>query len=173
IILATLLLLSVTDGRVAYLQSPYAGYLGFWTNCKRHKCANVGQVTVLIHMSKGFIILALALGLFLLSSMVLSFQQVFRRLRKIDLLFSVLSISIGFLISLSMIFFVIECKRLFPRPQESCPTTKWACGAAGCPPWIGGQATSAGSQDIPCWSIHCVISLQSSAMRSLPACLIN
>uniref|UniRef100_A0A8C5KMQ8 Uncharacterized protein n=1 Tax=Jaculus jaculus TaxID=51337 RepID=A0A8C5KMQ8_JACJA len=94
IILATLLLLSVTDGRVAYLQSPYAGYLGFWTNCKRHKCANVGQVTVLIHMSKGFIILALALGLFLLSSMVLSFQQVFRRLRKIDLLFSVLSISI-------------------------------------------------------------------------------
>lgn len=36
---------SVVDGQMAYLQGSYTGYLGFWTNCKRHKCPNIGQVT--------------------------------------------------------------------------------------------------------------------------------
>nr|XP_020139158.1 uncharacterized protein LOC105865558 isoform X4 [Microcebus murinus] len=44
-ILATLMILSVMDGRMAYVKGPYNGYLGFWTNCRRHKCANLGQVT--------------------------------------------------------------------------------------------------------------------------------
>uniref|UniRef100_A0A8C6WCV8 Uncharacterized protein n=1 Tax=Nannospalax galili TaxID=1026970 RepID=A0A8C6WCV8_NANGA len=43
--LATVLLFSVIDGRIAYLQGSYVGFLGFWIDCRRHKCANVGQVT--------------------------------------------------------------------------------------------------------------------------------
>ncbi|KAM4825332.1 uncharacterized protein RHO17_001186 isoform 5-T5 [Thomomys bottae] len=94
IILATLLMFSVGDGRMAYLQGSYTGYLGFWTNCKRHKCAIVDQVTVLIHMSKGFMLLALGLCFLLLPIVIFSFRPVFRRLIKIDFVFSSLSISI-------------------------------------------------------------------------------
>lgn len=43
--LAALMLLSVLDGRMAYLQGSYTGYLGLWTSCGRHKCASLGQVT--------------------------------------------------------------------------------------------------------------------------------
>ena len=43
-ILSTLLVLSVLDGRMAYLQGSYTGYVGFWTNCSRHQCARLGQV---------------------------------------------------------------------------------------------------------------------------------
>ncbi|XP_022278916.1 uncharacterized protein [Canis lupus baileyi] len=94
-ILATLLGLSVVDGRLAYLQGSYTGYLGIWIDCGRHKCANLGQVTVLIHMSMGFMMLALTLCLFLLLAMGLSFRPGFKRLSKIDLVFSSLSFSIG------------------------------------------------------------------------------
>ena len=45
IILATVMLLSVLDGRMAYLHGAYTGYVGFWTNCKKHTCANLRQVT--------------------------------------------------------------------------------------------------------------------------------
>uniref|UniRef100_A0A8C0VVU1 Uncharacterized protein n=1 Tax=Castor canadensis TaxID=51338 RepID=A0A8C0VVU1_CASCN len=92
ITLAILLVFSVADGRMAHLQGPYTGYLGFWTNCRKHKCASVGQVTVLIHMSKGFMMLALALCLVLLPAMVISFRSIFRRLSKIDFVCSFLSI---------------------------------------------------------------------------------
>ena len=44
-ILATLMMLSVVDGRLAYLQGSYTGYLGFWTDCRKHKCVSLGQVT--------------------------------------------------------------------------------------------------------------------------------
>ncbi|XP_013364381.1 PREDICTED: uncharacterized protein LOC102012479 isoform X1 [Chinchilla lanigera] len=94
-ILATLMLLSTIGGRMAYVQGSYTGYIGFWTDCKRHKCASLGQVTVLIHMSQGFMILALALCVFLLPCMGLSFWSGFHRLNKIDAVFSSLSLSIG------------------------------------------------------------------------------
>nr|XP_060145232.1 uncharacterized protein LOC115849026 isoform X2 [Globicephala melas] len=93
-ILATLMLLSVLDGRMAYLQGSYTGYLGLWTSCGKHKCASLGQVTVLIHMSTGFMILALILCLVLLPAMGFSFRPVFRRLNKADLIFSSLSLCI-------------------------------------------------------------------------------
>ncbi|EPQ16030.1 hypothetical protein D623_10017707 [Myotis brandtii] len=38
------MVLSAVDGRMAYLEGSYSGYMGFWINCK-YKCANVGQVT--------------------------------------------------------------------------------------------------------------------------------
>lgn len=44
-ILSTLMVLSVVDGRMAYLEGSYSGYLGFWINCKKYKCSDVGQVT--------------------------------------------------------------------------------------------------------------------------------
>ncbi|XP_028641581.1 uncharacterized protein LOC114637543 [Grammomys surdaster] len=94
IFLATLLVFSVVDGRIAYLQGPYTGFIGLWIDCRRHKCANVGQFTVYIHMSKGFIFLALALCLILLPTMFLSFRPVCRRLNKIDFIFSFLSTGI-------------------------------------------------------------------------------
>lgn len=50
---------------------------------------------VLIHMSMGFMMLALTLCLILLPTMGLSFRPVFRRLTKVDLVFSFLSFSIG------------------------------------------------------------------------------
>lgn len=43
--LATLMVLSAVDGRMAYLEGSYPGYMGFWINCKKYKCSNVGQVT--------------------------------------------------------------------------------------------------------------------------------
>ena len=43
-VLATLMVLSVVDGRLAYLQGSYTGYLGIWTDCRKHECANLGQV---------------------------------------------------------------------------------------------------------------------------------
>jgi hypothetical protein len=46
-------------------------------------------------MSKGFMMLALALCLVLLPAMVLSFRSIFRRLSKIDFVCSFLSISVG------------------------------------------------------------------------------
>ncbi|XP_051696736.1 transmembrane protein 202 isoform X2 [Oryctolagus cuniculus] len=118
-ILATLMMLSVVDGRMAYLQGSYTGYVGFWTDCRRHKCAIQGQVTVLIHMSKGFMMLALATCLVLLPAMGISFWPAFRRLSKVDLVFSSLSISIGLLIVLSLTLFVVNCQSLHPRPQVS------------------------------------------------------
>ncbi|KAM7233068.1 hypothetical protein CapIbe_015204 [Capra ibex] len=45
IILATMMLLSVLDGRMAYLHGSYTGYVGFWTNCEKHTCADLRQVT--------------------------------------------------------------------------------------------------------------------------------
>ncbi|XP_069856971.1 uncharacterized protein [Dipodomys merriami] len=109
IILATLLMFSVGDGRMAYLQGPYTGYLGFWTNCRRHRCANVGQVTV------------------------------FRRLVKIDFVFSSLSISIGLLILLSLTLFVVDCQSLHPRPQVSYLVTFYLClCSSGLMLWAGG-----------------------------------
>nr|XP_040135146.1 uncharacterized protein LOC120887893 isoform X2 [Ictidomys tridecemlineatus] len=94
IILSALMVFSVVDGQMAYLQGSYTGYLGFWTNCRRHKCPDIGQVTVLIHMSKGLMMLAMALCLILLLSMSLSFRPLFRRLSKLDFVFSSLSIGI-------------------------------------------------------------------------------
>lgn len=50
---------------------------------------------VLIHMSMGFMMLALTICLILVTTMALSFWPVFRRLNKTDLVFSLLSFSIG------------------------------------------------------------------------------
>ncbi|XP_040592050.1 uncharacterized protein LOC121136207 isoform X1 [Mesocricetus auratus] len=130
IFLATLLVFSVVDGRMAYVHGPYTGFIGLWIDCRRHKCANVGQVTVHIHMSKGFIFLALALCLVLLPAMFLSFRPVCRRLNKIDFVFSFLSISIGLLILLSLTLFVINCNRLRPRPQVSYQLAFYLCWCA-------------------------------------------
>ncbi|KAM9226261.1 kallikrein-15 [Dugong dugon] len=44
-IVVAMMMLSVGDGCVAYAEGSYMGYLGFWTDCRRNKCANVGQVT--------------------------------------------------------------------------------------------------------------------------------
>lgn len=44
-ILATLMILSTVDGRMAHVQGSYTGYLGIWPNCGRHRCANLDQVT--------------------------------------------------------------------------------------------------------------------------------
>nr|XP_038956851.1 uncharacterized protein LOC102552731 isoform X8 [Rattus norvegicus] len=71
IFLATLLVFSVVDGRMAYVHGPYTGFIGLWIDCRRHKCANVGQFTVC------------------------------RRLNKIDFIFSFLSIGIAFCPSLA------------------------------------------------------------------------
>ncbi|XP_027473169.1 uncharacterized protein LOC113935401 isoform X3 [Zalophus californianus] len=125
------MVLSVADGRLAYLQGFYTGYLGIWTDCRKHKCASLGQVTVLIHMSMGFMMLALTLCLVLLPTMGLSFRPVFRRLTKIDLVFSSLSFSIGLLIVLSLTLFVVNCETLRPRPQVSYLVTTYLCWAAG------------------------------------------
>lgn len=97
IILATAMLLSVLDGRMAYLHGAYTGYVGFWTNCKKHTCADLRQVTVLIHMSMGFMILAVILALVLLLAMGFSFRPALRRLNKTDLVFSTLSSFTGIL----------------------------------------------------------------------------
>ncbi|XP_008590702.1 PREDICTED: uncharacterized protein LOC103608033 isoform X2 [Galeopterus variegatus] len=129
-IVSTLLVLSVLDGRIAYIQGSHTGYLGFWIDCRRHKCASLDQVTVLIHMSKGFMLLALALYLVLLPSMSLSFRPVFRRLNKTDFVFSFLGISIGLLILLSLTLFAINCKMLSPRPQVSYRATFYLCWCA-------------------------------------------
>ncbi|KAK1329904.1 hypothetical protein QTO34_010087, partial [Cnephaeus nilssonii] len=96
-ILATLMVLSALDGRMAYLKGSYTGYMGLWINCRKYTCPNLGQVTVLIHMSMGFMMLALTQCFILLITMGLSFWPVFRRLNKIDLVFSFLSLSIGVL----------------------------------------------------------------------------
>ncbi|XP_073742576.1 uncharacterized protein [Callorhinus ursinus] len=125
------MVLSVADGRLAYLQGFYTGYLGIWIDCRKHKCASLGQVTVLIHMSMGFMMLALTLCLILLPTMGLSFRPVFRRLTKIDLVFSSLSFSIGLLIVLSLTLFVVNCETLRPRPQVSYLVTTYLCWAAG------------------------------------------
>ncbi|KAF6288401.1 hypothetical protein mRhiFer1_009134 [Rhinolophus ferrumequinum] len=130
-ILATLMVLSVADGRMAYVQGSYTGYMGIWTDCRRHKCASLGQVTVLIHMSMGFMILALALCLILLSTMGLSFWPVFRRLNKVDLVFSFLSFGIGLLIVLSLTLFVVNCETLQPRPRISYLVTTYLCWGSG------------------------------------------
>ncbi|XP_010638936.1 uncharacterized protein LOC104873799 isoform X1 [Fukomys damarensis] len=135
-ILATLMLFSMIEGRMAYVQGPYTGYVRFWTDCKRHKCASLGRVTVLIHMSQGFMILALALCIFLLPCMGLSFWSVFHRLNKIDSVFSSLSISIGLLILLSLTLFIVNCKMIQPRPrifyQQAFYLCWCACGLMLC-----------------------------------------
>ncbi|XP_032695165.1 uncharacterized protein LOC116856073 [Lontra canadensis] len=130
-VLATLMVLSMVDGRLVYLQGSFTGYLGIWTDCRRYKCANLGQVTVLIHMSTGFMMLALTLCFILLPTMGLSFRPVFRRLTKVDLVFSFLSFSIGFLIVLSLTLFVVSCETLHPRPQISYLVTTYLCWTAG------------------------------------------
>nr|XP_038956845.1 uncharacterized protein LOC102552731 isoform X2 [Rattus norvegicus] len=130
IFLATLLVFSVVDGRMAYVHGPYTGFIGLWIDCRRHKCANVGQFTVYTHMSKGFIFLALALCLILLPTMFLSFRPVCRRLNKIDFIFSFLSIGIGLLILLSLTLFAIDCNRLRPRPQVSYQLAFYLCWCA-------------------------------------------
>ena len=56
-----------------------------------------------IHMSKGFVFLALALCLILLPTMFLSFRPVCRRLKTIDFIFSFLSIVIGTLSFLNQV----------------------------------------------------------------------
>lgn len=43
--LATLLVFSMVDGQMAYVHGPYTGFIGLWIDCRRHKCANAGQVT--------------------------------------------------------------------------------------------------------------------------------
>ncbi len=58
-------------------------------------CGAFPSLLVLIHMSMGFMMLALTLCLFLLLAMGLSFRPGFKRLSKIDLVFSSLSFSIG------------------------------------------------------------------------------
>ncbi|XP_069407513.1 uncharacterized protein [Ovis canadensis] len=97
IILATVMLLSVLDGRMAYLHGSYTGYVGFWTNCEKYTCADLRQVTVLIHMSMGLMILAMILSLVLLLAMGFSFRPALRRLSKTDLIFSTLSSFTGIL----------------------------------------------------------------------------
>nr|XP_031537432.1 uncharacterized protein LOC116282197 isoform X4 [Vicugna pacos] len=92
----------------------------------------VRSLTVLIHMSMGFMMLALVLCLVLLPTMSLSFRPVFRRLNKADLVFSSLSLSIGFLIVLSLTLFVVNCETLQPRPRVSYLMTTylgWSGGA--------------------------------------------
>ncbi|XP_059133962.1 uncharacterized protein LOC131923079 isoform X3 [Peromyscus eremicus] len=98
--LATLLVFSVVDGQMAYVHGPYTGFIGLWIDCRRHKCANVGQVTVC------------------------------RRLNKIDYIFSFLSIGIGLLILLSLMLFVINCNRLRLRPQVSYLLVFYLCWCA-------------------------------------------
>ncbi|XP_015860262.1 uncharacterized protein LOC102923023 isoform X1 [Peromyscus maniculatus bairdii] len=128
--LATLLVFSMVDGQMAYVQGPYTGFIGLWIDCRRHKCANAGQVTVYIHMSKGFMFLALALCLILLPTMFLSFRPVCRRLNKIDYIFSFFSTGIGLLILLSLMLFVINCNRLPLRPQVSYLLVFYLCWCA-------------------------------------------
>nr|XP_044614781.1 uncharacterized protein LOC123281038 isoform X9 [Equus asinus] len=180
-ILATLMALTMMDGRMAYMQGSHTGYVGIWIDCRKHQCAIPGQVTVavvrrtsccdwldldhmlflkvsgavpsvrstrtdggwrlppnkielllpeeqermlvLIHMSMGCMMLALMLCLVLLLTMGISFWPVFRRLNKIDLVFSSLSFSVGFLIVLSLTLFVVNCETLRPRPQPPPPGT--------------------------------------------------
>ncbi|KAM7059383.1 uncharacterized protein WM277_006062 [Molossus nigricans] len=122
---------SIVDGRMVYLTGSYTGYVGLWTNCRRHQCPSFGEVTVLIHMSMGFMMLALILYVILLPVMGLSFRPVFRRLSKTDLVFSVLSLSTGLLIILSMTLFVVNLRMLHPRPQISYLVTTYLCWGGG------------------------------------------
>ncbi|XP_054566137.1 uncharacterized protein LOC114227338 [Eptesicus fuscus] len=155
-ILATLMVLSALDGRMAYLKGSYTGYVGLWINCRKYTCPNLGQVTVLIHMSMGFMMLALTQCFILLITMGLSFWPVFRRLNKIDLVFSFLSLSIGLLILLSMTLFVVHCQSLRPKPQISYLITSYLCwGSGALILWTGvlSYLNYAGmwSQDSFCW----------------------
>ncbi|XP_069407512.1 uncharacterized protein [Ovis canadensis] len=126
IILATVMLLSVLDGRMAYLHGSYTGYVGFWTNCEKYTCADLRQVTVLIHMSMGLMILAMILSLVLLLAMGFSFRPALRRLSKTDLIFSTLS------------SFTANCEMLQPRPQVSyLVTTYLSWGAGALMLWAG------------------------------------
>ncbi|XDA83714.1 hypothetical protein R6Z07F_013601 [Ovis aries] len=138
IILATVMLLSVLDGRMAYLHGSYTGYVGFWTNCEKHTCADLSQVTVLIHMSMGLMILAMILSLVLLLAMGFSFRPALRRLSKTDLVFSTLSSFTGLLILLSLTLFIANCEMLQPRPQVSyLVTTYLSWGAGALMLWAG------------------------------------
>ncbi|KAG5201066.1 hypothetical protein MG293_015724 [Ovis ammon polii] len=120
------MLLSVLDGRMAYLHGSYTGYVGFWTNCEKHTCADLSQVTVLIHMSMGLMILAMILSLVLLLAMGFSFRPALRRLSKTDLVFSTLS------------SFTANCEMLQPRPQVSyLVTTYLSWGAGALMLWAG------------------------------------
>nr|KAF6410658.1 hypothetical protein HJG63_009130 [Rousettus aegyptiacus] len=124
--LATLMMLSVLDGCMAYMQGPYTGYVGIWDTCRRCKCASLGQVPVLVHMSMGFMMLALALCIVLLFTMGLSFWPFLRRLIKVDLVFSFLSFSI------------VNCETLKPRPQVSYQETAYLCwGSSALMLWAG------------------------------------
>ncbi|CAI9161238.1 unnamed protein product [Rangifer tarandus platyrhynchus] len=138
IVLATMMLLSVLDGRMAYLYGSYTGYVGFWTNCRKHMCADLHQVTVLIHMSMGFMILAMILSLVLLFAMGFSFRPALRRLNKTDLVFSTLSSFTGLLILLSLTLFIANCEMLQPRPHISyLVTTYLSWGAGALMLWAG------------------------------------
>ncbi|XP_037373026.1 uncharacterized protein LOC119249669 isoform X2 [Talpa occidentalis] len=129
--LATLMSLSVMDGRMAYLEAPYMGHVSIWSNCGKYQCAHLGRVTVLLHMSTGFMVLVMALSLVLLSTMGLSFHGMFHRLNKVDAIFSFLSLSIGFLIILSLLFFVITCETLHPKPKVYYLMTSYLCWGGG------------------------------------------
>ncbi|XP_071065108.1 outer dense fiber protein 4-like [Dasypus novemcinctus] len=85
---------------------------------------------VLLHLGTGCLVLALGLGLVMLSTMGVSFSPAFRRLTKLDLVFSFLGISVGLLILLSLTLFLITCNTLRPRPQVSYQMTFYLCGAA-------------------------------------------
>ncbi|XP_020746159.1 transmembrane protein 202-like isoform X4 [Odocoileus virginianus] len=138
IVLATMMLLSVLDGRMAYLYGSYTGYVGFWTNCRKHMCADLHQVTVLIHMSMGFMILAMILSLVLLFAMGFSFRPALRRLNKTDLVFSTLGSFTGLLILLSLTLFIANCEMLQPRPHVSyLVTTYLSWGAGALMLWAG------------------------------------
>ncbi|XP_076987179.1 uncharacterized protein LOC143658779 [Tamandua tetradactyla] len=135
---SALMMLSVVDGRMAYVRGSYTGYLGFWTDCRRNQCANLGQVTVLLHLGTGFMILALGLSLLLLPTMAFSFNPTFRRLTKVDLVFSFLCISVGLLILLSLTLFIVNCETLHPRPRVSYLVTFYLCwGASAMMLWAG------------------------------------
>ncbi|XP_021101527.1 uncharacterized protein LOC106007870 isoform X2 [Heterocephalus glaber] len=178
-ILATLMLFSTVDGRMAYVQGSYTGYVGFWTDCRSHKCASLGHVTVLIHMSQGFMILALALCLFLLPCMGLSFWSVFHRLNKIDSVFSFLGISIGLLILLSLTLFIVNCKMIQPRPQifyqETFYSCWCACGLMLCAGtvsylnqagmWSTGECTTEWRMSYRRWTLHHSALLQGSQQK--------
>ncbi|XP_074048861.1 uncharacterized protein LOC141492206 isoform X2 [Macrotis lagotis] len=96
-VLAFLLLLSLTDGRLAIIQvsETYTEVLGYWTNCQRHICPDLRKVTVSKHLGMGFMTLALASEIFCLLFMGLSFRPIFRRIKRCDLVFGFLNYVTG------------------------------------------------------------------------------
>ncbi|XP_074048858.1 uncharacterized protein LOC141492206 isoform X1 [Macrotis lagotis] len=115
-VLAFLLLLSLTDGRLAIIQvsETYTEVLGYWTNCQRHICPDLRKVTVSKHLGMGFMTLALASEIFCLLFMGLSFRPIFRRIKRCDLVFGFLNYVTGVLILLALLLFTHECETIYP-----------------------------------------------------------